>query len=178
MMKKALLAATVTALAGWLLPGAVAFAQDNRIDTIRADAPALAPYGALGVGVKTIQLLNPKQLDLVKAKAGETIPTYDRPLTVEVWYPAKPAAGTAGAGQYRVITRDPKMEVTLNGKGVRDAPADASGGPYPLVIISHGYPGSRSAEPSRSSIRAIASPRSRKSSAAPTPGRSSTRRRS
>ena len=24
----------------------------------------------------------------VKAKAGEPLPTYDRPLTVEVWYPA------------------------------------------------------------------------------------------
>ncbi len=146
MLKKAFLAGTVAALAGWLLPAAGALAQDNRIDTIRADAPALAKYGALGVGVKTIQLVNPKQLDLVKAKAGEPIPSYDRPLTVEVWYPATPAAGAPaapGAGQYRAVTRDPKMEVTLYGKGVRDAAADSSGGPYPLLIISHGYPGNR-----------------------------------
>ncbi len=120
-----------------------AAADDNRIDTIRPDAPALAKYGSLGIGVKTITLTNPKQLDIVKSKAGEPMPTYDRPLTVEVWYPAKPAPDAINAGQYRVITRDPKTEVTLYGKAVRDAQADASGGPYPLLIISHGYPGNR-----------------------------------
>ena len=123
--------------------GASAMAQDNRIDTIRSDAPSLAKYGALAIGVKTITLTNPKQLDVAKAKAGEPTPTYDRPLNVEVWYPAKTAAETPGAGQYRAITRDGKTEVTLYGKAVRDAAADASGGPYPLLIISHGYPGNR-----------------------------------
>ncbi len=137
-------AMTVAAtLSTWLLPTGPAAAQDNHIDTIRADAPALAKYGPLAIGVKTIKLVNPQQLDVVKAKSGEPIPTYDRPLTVEVWYPAKPAAYTPGAGQYRAITRDGKTEVTLFGKALRDAPADASGGPYPLLIISHGYPGNR-----------------------------------
>jgi predicted dienelactone hydrolase len=120
-----------------------ALTADNRIDTIRPDAPALAQYGKFGVGVKTVQLVNPKQLDIVKAKAGEPTPAYDRPLTVEVWYPAKPNADTANAGHYRVVARDPKTEVTLYGKGVRDAPPDAASGPYPLLIISHGYPGNR-----------------------------------
>jgi predicted dienelactone hydrolase len=118
-------------------------AADNRIDTIRPDAPALAQYGKFSVGVRTIQLVNPKQLDIVKAKAGEPTPTYDRPLTVEVWYPAKPNADTPNAGQYRVFGRDPKTEITLYGKGVRDAPPDGASGPYPLLIISHGYPGNR-----------------------------------
>jgi predicted dienelactone hydrolase len=139
--------ALAAALTTWLActSTALALALDNHIDTIRADAPELAQYGKLGVGVKTIQLTNPKQLDIVKAKAGEPTPTYDRPLTVEVWYPAKPvdAANAATAGQYRVISRDPKTEVTLYGKGVRDAQPDASSGPYPLLIISHGYPGNR-----------------------------------
>ena len=118
-------------------------AQDNRIDTIRSDAPELAQYGKFSVGVKTLKLTNPRQLDILKAKAGETIPVYDRPLTVEVWYPARPAAGQANAGQYRVFTRDGKTEVTLNGKALRDAAPDAATGPYPLLIISHGYPGNR-----------------------------------
>jgi predicted dienelactone hydrolase len=95
------------------------------------------------VGVKTLKVVNPKQLDIAKAKAGEPLPSYDRPLTLEVWYPAKLAAGQAAAGQYSVITRDGKTEVTLMGKAVRDAQADATGGPFPLVIISHGYPGNR-----------------------------------
>ena len=126
-----------------LSAGAPAMAQDNRIDTIRSDAPSLAKYGTLGIGVKTIVLTNPKQLDIVKAKAGEPTPTYDRPLTVEVWYPATPVADATGAGQYRAITRDGKTEVTLHGKALRDAAPDASSGPYPLLIISHGYPGNR-----------------------------------
>ena len=79
-------------LAGLAGPAA---AQDNRIDTIRPDAPALAKYGSLGIGVKTLTLVNPKQLDIVKSKAGEPMPTYDRPLTVEVWYPGKAADATS-----------------------------------------------------------------------------------
>ena len=145
MFKNALFTAmtVATTLGALFVPADGASAQDNHIDTIRSDAPALARYGALDIGVKTIQLVNPKQLDIVKAKAGEPIPTYDRPLTVEIWYPAKKAADAPGAGQYKAITRDGKTEVTLFGKAVRDAVADASGGPYPLLIISHGYPGNR-----------------------------------
>ena len=131
------------ALSASLFLAGPAAADDNRIDTVRPDAPLLAKYGSFGIGVKTITLTNPKQLDIVKSKAGEPMPVYDRPLTVEVWYPAKPAADAINAGEYRVITRDPKTEVTLYGKAVRDALADASGGPYPLLIISHGYPGNR-----------------------------------
>jgi predicted dienelactone hydrolase len=120
-----------------------ALAQDNRIDTIRPDAPELAKYGSHAVGVKTFRLVHSNQLDLVRAKAGEPIPRYDRPLAVEVWYPAQPAAAKPGDGEYRIFVRDGKSEVTIRGKAVRDAQADASAGPYPLLIISHGYPGNR-----------------------------------
>ncbi|NBT55572.1 MAG: dienelactone hydrolase, partial [Betaproteobacteria bacterium] len=135
--------AIVTGLTALLTLSGAVQAQDNRIDTIRSDAPELAPYGKLDVGVKTLKLVNPGQQDIVKFKAGEPMPTYDRPLTVEVWYPAKLAAGQAPAGQYKVLPRDGKTEVTLNGRAVRDAQPDASTGPYPLLIISHGYPGNR-----------------------------------
>ncbi len=146
----ALLRATLAAGLG--LAGA-ALAQDNRIDTIRADAPALAKYGSLGIGVKTLTLTNPRQLDVVKSKPGEPAPTYDRPLTVEVWYPGKAAEATSTApaapatgntsGQYRTFIRDGKTETILSGKATRNTAADPSGAPYPLVIISHGYPGNR-----------------------------------
>ena len=55
----------------WLLLAGPAAADDNRIDTIRPDAPALAKYGGLSIGVKTILLTNTKQLDIVKSKAGD-----------------------------------------------------------------------------------------------------------
>ncbi len=133
-----------TLISASLCAAAPAMAQDNRIDTIRPDAPALAAYGQHAVGVKTLSLSHAKQLDILKAKAGEPIPSYDRPLTVEVWYPAKPGAAKPGDGEYRgVFVRDGKTEVTLRGKAVRDAPADSSAGPFPLLIISHGYPGNR-----------------------------------
>ena len=135
--------AIVSGLAALVCCVSGSFAQENRIDTVRSDAPELAPYGKFPIGVKTLKLSNPKQLEILKAKAGEPIPSYDRPLTVEVWYPSK-AGGTApGAGQYKVFTRDGKTEVTLVGKALRDAQPELSGGPYPLLIISHGYPGNR-----------------------------------
>ena len=135
--------AIVTGLTALLALAGSVQAQDNRIDTIRSDAPELAPYGKLNVGVKTLKLVNPGQQDIVKFKAGQPMPMYDRPLTVEVWYPAKLAAGQVPAGQYKVLPRDGKTEVTLVGRAVRDAQPDASTGPYPLLIISHGYPGNR-----------------------------------
>lgn len=119
-----------------------AWALDNRIDQIRPDAPELAAYGSMAIGVRTLQLVNPAQLDIVRAKSGEPIPSYDRRLTVEVWYPSAPAPA-GHTGEYRVITRDPKSEVSIYGKAVRNAEPDRSRGPYPLVIISHGYPGNR-----------------------------------
>jgi len=128
----------------------IALAGDNRIDQVRPDAPELAAFGKLPIGVRTLQLVNPRQLDILKAKAGEPIPLYDRPLTVEVWYPAVVPANLPARlpnglapGEYRVVPRDPKATVLIKGRALRDAPPDASGGPYPLVIISHGYPGNR-----------------------------------
>jgi predicted dienelactone hydrolase len=122
------------------------FGQDNRVDTIRPDAPSLSPYGDYAVGVKTLQFINPGQMDIVKAKAGEPVPLYDRPLTVEIWYPAKPGTGISDVTAYHhIYTRDGKTLVDLFGKALRNAQpvADAAGMPHPLVVISHGYPGNR-----------------------------------
>ncbi len=131
-----------TALALLALAALGAQAQQNRVDTIRPDAPALAPYGKYNVGVQTLRLVHAGQVDVLNAKAGQPNPVYDRPLTVEVWYPAN-LNGRAPGGEYTVVTRDPKVEATLTGRAVRDAAPDPSGGPYPLIIISHGYPGNR-----------------------------------
>ncbi|MFD0915626.1 alpha/beta hydrolase family protein [Pseudahrensia aquimaris] len=116
---------------------------ENRIDGQRPDAPELAAYGDLAVGVREISITNPGQIDIVKidpkAPKPETLPTYDRTLTLEVWYPA--AQGASGDTALKAYLRDATTEVELQGKAVRDAaPAD---GTYPLVIISHGYPGNR-----------------------------------
>lgn len=117
---------------------------ENRIDTQRPDAPALAAYGPLKVGVREVQMTNPGQINILAidgtAPAPDPLPTYDRPLTVEVFYPA--ADDATGDTAHKAFLRDGKTEVTLHGQSMRDA-APAAGKSYPLVIISHGYPGNR-----------------------------------
>ena len=41
-----------------------------------------------------------------------------------------------------VVLRDGRTRVTLKGRAIRDG-EPAAGGPFPLVVISHGYPGNR-----------------------------------
>lgn len=111
----------------------------NQIDQIRPDAPQLADYGTLPVGVQTLSLVHPDQVDVV-AINGADIPRYDRPLIVEVWYPA--ADVPAERGTYKAMLRDGATEVELTGRAARDA-APATGERFPLVVLSHGYPGNR-----------------------------------
>ena len=114
---------------------------DNRIDLIRPDAPELAAYGPYRIGVQTLELVNEDELDIVNAAQGEPIPRYDRPLTLEIWYPANVGAEVKPSA-YSVITRD-GAPASLLGRAVRDAPPKLADAPYPLILISHGYPGNR-----------------------------------
>lgn len=112
------------------------------------DAPELAARGKYGVGVQTLQLVNKKQLDILHSKNGKDS-LYDRPLTVEVWYPATIAPDKKQFVEYDQVmgTRNnpkrPLIPFKFAGRALRDAPADKTDGPYPLLIVSHGYPGSR-----------------------------------
>jgi predicted dienelactone hydrolase len=42
-----------------------------------------------------------------------------------------------------VITRDPSIIAVLHGKAVRDTAPETASPAFPLVIVSHGYPGNR-----------------------------------
>ena len=117
----------------------------NRIDTQRPDAPDLAAYGQYSIGVKTLKIINPQQIDIVNINPDKSKPTnlprYDRPLTLEVWYPA--AANSRGKNTLDVYLRDAKTKVTLHGQAVRDASPLKTSNNFPLVLVSHGYPGNR-----------------------------------
>jgi predicted dienelactone hydrolase len=117
----------------------------NRIDTQRPDAPELAAYGQYAIGVKTLEIINPQQIDFANVEPAkpslEKQPIYDRPLTLEVWYPA--IMDSQGNTSLEVYLRDGKTLVSLQGKAVRDAKPLISSQKYPLVLISHGYPGNR-----------------------------------
>ncbi len=114
----------------------------NRIDLIRHDAPPLALPGTLAVGVRTLELRDPDRVDVLGTLESGSVVRYERPLTVEVWYPS--AAHQDGAGtQYVTETRNLDVMARLQGSAQRDAEALQDQGRFPLVILSHGYPGNR-----------------------------------
>jgi predicted dienelactone hydrolase len=93
--------------------------------------------------VTTALFVNPQQWDIVNAQADQTVPLYDRPLTVEIWYPGQAGAAVRQPDEYKVYFKDGKTYLRLYGKALRDAKPQRASGPYPLVVMSHGYPGSR-----------------------------------
>ncbi len=118
-------------------------AQTNRIDTVRADAPELARFGDYDIGVRSVEFLARNRVDVVDTPRGGENIYYDRSLMIELWYPAMLEAGQESGGTYQAITRNPEIVATLHGSAVRDAEPDASDGPYPVIVISHGHPGNR-----------------------------------
>ena len=123
--------------------GSYSMAQENRIDNIRPDAPELASFGDYDIGVRTLELVDPNRIDILNTERGGENAAYDRSLAVEIWYPAQLAASQPAGGVYRAITRNPAITATLFGTAVRDAEPNLVDARYPLVIISHGYPGNR-----------------------------------
>ncbi len=112
------------------------------------DAPELSERGSYTIGVRTINLVNPDQVDILNSKAGKDV-MYDRPLTVEVWYPADVSSGTEASVTYKEFmgTRGdslrPLIPFTFKGRAVRKAAPQASEEAFPLIVVSHGYVGSR-----------------------------------
>lgn len=116
---------------------------------LRPDAPELARRGPFKVGVRGWTITNPDQLDMARYSAADTDPRYDRPLPLQVWYPAvipgRERELTTYADSLGSGPGDPTRPVvpfTFPGRALRDARPDPSQGPYPLLIVSHGYPGS------------------------------------
>jgi predicted dienelactone hydrolase len=134
---------TAFALVACVLAAISVRAQDNRIDRVTPAAPELASYGKYNIGVRTMTATDRNRPDILNTKPGGPTARYDRTLTLEVWYPAALAAGQKPGGDYRVITRDPSLIVALHGQAVRDAAPFTADGAFPLVIVSHGYPGNR-----------------------------------
>jgi predicted dienelactone hydrolase len=109
-------------------------------------APALAARGPRSVGVTTLVLSHPQQIDvLASLAAGEAIRA-TRTLSAEVWYPSVHDGRTTyldhlppNADDGDAVARPFRFA----GRAARDAQPDRSQGPAPLVVVSHGYPGSR-----------------------------------
>jgi predicted dienelactone hydrolase len=112
------------------------------------DAPILAARGKLKVGVKTIKVVNPNQIDILNSDGEKTV-LYDRPLKLEIWYPASLGIEEKEEVIYDQVMgnfSDPKRPLIpfkFKGRALRNAVSNSSEGPYPLIIVSHGYTGSR-----------------------------------
>ena len=105
------------------------------------DSPALARLGPHAVGMVTVTLVEPAQADVLRYNPKtHSAPKRNRTLVVDIWYPAHPkpdAQRTVYSGEFRSEPPAPPAHFTIPGIAVRGAPF--SGGPYPLVIVSHGY---------------------------------------
>lgn len=105
------------------------------------DSPALARLGPHAVGVVTITLVEHAQVDVLAYNPRtHSAPKRNRSLVVDIWYPARPEPGVRRAvysAAFRSEPPAPPAHFTIPGIAVRGAPF--SGGPYPLVIVSHGY---------------------------------------
>jgi predicted dienelactone hydrolase len=112
------------------------------------DAPELAKRGIYKVGVKTLEFINKNQIDILNSKKDIEV-VYDRKLKVEVWYPANLSAGQSELISYDEVmgsSNDPKRPLIpfqFKGRAMRDASPLSKDGKFPLVIVSHGYLGSR-----------------------------------
>jgi predicted dienelactone hydrolase len=105
------------------------------------DAPELAHLGDSPVGVKTLHLVQHGQIDVLAFDAAKgTAPLADRALTVDLWYPARPAPAAARVVYTASLPSEPPAapaHFSIPGIAVRNAPSSGTG--HPLVIVSHGY---------------------------------------
>jgi predicted dienelactone hydrolase len=112
------------------------------------DAPELSVRGDHTLGVRTLEFVHKDQVDILNSTEGKD-PLYNRKLTVELWYPAKLASGAEASVTYEEVmgTRGdslrPLIPFTFKGRALRDAPPKTTEGKFPLIIVSHGYVGSR-----------------------------------
>jgi hypothetical protein len=153
MRKMILLASLVFAATGMAIAeGAGMGDQDYPLGTLYGDAmpgaPELAARGSRQVGVRTVALVHAGQVDVLRGLKEGGSPKYDRKLKVELWYPALLAAGQKEICTYsdfmgRADQPGTLVPFSFVGRAARDASPDLKAGPFPLVVLSHGYPGSR-----------------------------------
>lgn len=112
------------------------------------DAPELSARGNYAVGVKVFELVNPKQIDVLKLGAMQSeVPLTDRKLAIQLWYPASEKGVKQEASYYPAkfspsIAGDKAKQLNYRvpGYAISDAQPFVEG-KFPLVVISHGFNG-------------------------------------
>jgi len=112
------------------------------------DAPELTARGTYKIGVRTLDFVHKGQADVLNSKNGID-PIYNRPLKVEVWYPAQLANRVEESVIYEEVmgtandTLRPLTPFTFKGRASRNAAPLTTDGAFPLLVVAHGYVGSR-----------------------------------
>lgn len=109
-------------------------------------APELAYRGDYAIGFREIKIVNPSQIDVLSSSKDNYKPLYDRPITLGVWYPADVSEDTVQLCEYTDhfgrIDHGDLEPFTRMGRAVKGAEPLKTEGSFPLIVISHGYPGS------------------------------------
>jgi predicted dienelactone hydrolase len=109
-------------------------------------APALAARGPRSVGVTTLALSHPQQVDVLGSLTPRDPTRATRTLSAEVWYPSVHDGRTTYLDHLQPTAQDAgtaPRPFRFAGRAARDAEPDRALGPAPLLVVSHGYPGSR-----------------------------------
>lgn len=96
--------------------------------------PELSQKGQYAVGVKQLNVTNSGQFNVY------TQQMYDRPLTLEVWYPA--TSSDEPVATYVNETRSGKV-FSILADATRDSKVAKSDSRFPVIVLSHGYTGYR-----------------------------------
>ena len=134
-------------LALWAIPvaSAAAPAIDPEVlqpaSQVGVDAPELARLGAAGVGYRVLELVHAQQPDVLATdRTTGAVPLHDRPVTVDLWYPAN-TTPTMPRGFYEGLLSSepplPRAAFRVPALAVKDAVPAL--GAYPLVVVSHGF---------------------------------------
>jgi predicted dienelactone hydrolase len=110
--------------------------------------PQLAHAGRFCVGVQTLTWNHQAQIDVLATIQQDCQVLSDRTLTIEVWYPAQDVPYEQCVVEYKDYLgrgenspRQPRP-FRFPGRARREA-TPLPGQKFPLLIVSHGYPGSR-----------------------------------
>ena len=103
------------------------------------DAPELARLGRFAVGVRTVTLVDRNQIDASVPPTAGVPARRDRPLVVDIWYPAQTRRGAVPETYHASLPPEQPgaaVAFTLQGLAVRDARPKGRG--HALVVVSHG----------------------------------------
>lgn len=105
------------------------------------DAPELAALGPNGVGFRTVTFTHKNQPDVEGVISdGAVVPTADRILQVDIWYPATVKADAKFVLYKGTLWAEPPQPpVNFTQEGIAVDGAIAVGSKHPLVVVSHGY---------------------------------------